>query len=104
MKDGSDERGAHAAGVEEVGKPAVLHWEKNSDGTHSLLSDAGGKPVATVSKYDGTQGGQYQADLHQTFNGSGASDKWSVHASVQGAKNRVERIIGRSWDAPVIRK
>jgi hypothetical protein len=106
---GSD---AHSSGVQEVGKPVTLHWEKNAAGSHVLLPESGSYPaVATISNYKNPDYSgsvpqpKYQATLHQTFNtGAARAGNWALHGSVQGAKNWVKRTVQNSAIAPEIRE
>jgi hypothetical protein len=110
---GSDERGAHAAGVEEVGKPQTYQWTKTS-GKHYLIpeADAGkgnvANAIARVEKQftaDGPANPPYRATVLQGFNtGNARAGNWAQHASVQGAKNWIGRTVANSWSAPTIKK
>jgi len=115
MKDakghGSDPKGAHAEGVDQIGQPKTYTWAKGLDGVHRLAS-GNEPPIASVFK-PGTEKpplsggpvpkGYYYGQLHKDFNtGAGKSGSWGLLGSVQSAKGWVERKSANSWDAPNI--
>lgn len=109
MKDakghGSNPRGTHAAGVDNVGQPKEYSWTKLPHGGHVLahkgnLADQVGH-VMPQTQQNGTR--MYVGRYSYSNSSGNAPSGYSHHGSVPGAKKYVESNLAKFWEPPKVK-
>lgn len=120
MKDakghGSDPRGAHSTGIENLGAPGDYQWSKYKIGDqfrHALVPSSDvigsfanhGNAIARVEPFRDSAGkSRYKATLLTNFNtGAGRVNSFALHNTVVGAKKWVASRAANSWNPPNIK-